>query len=286
MFKEELCNDPVDSVFIQFICPYCENGGDVYDELRIPKRDWKAGVDDIGSLEPIEFTCPNCGHKFTGEISASATCSKVFINELDGDWPVLIMEHYDDEEYSEDDFLEVQLSNEDPFITFESSMKELEALVMLPKQDYLVMKMIYNQIATCVEAYLRDTAIKEIHSNPEYAEELKAAQEEVEFDIEEDEADWSCKAINMMAFYDFEKVGALYEQLFDIDFDTLAEVSYYMSHVFAQRDYLIHCNGLKMDGEEVWLDDSVLRLTYDEAYNFIRMLDALIRGIDPTELND
>lgn len=74
MFKEELRNDPVDGVFVQFSCPHCSHG-DVSEELSVPERDWKAVADDAGKIEPIELTCSSCGHKFTGEI----TCISPFI---------------------------------------------------------------------------------------------------------------------------------------------------------------------------------------------------------------
>lgn len=261
--------------FISFTCPTCKSSNQ--DVIGVPMGNWggKTYEDRIGKAEQT-FICARCLTTF--KLSVSNLSNRVVVKIIDHpNVKVTASEAYYTEEAEVMGIAPWETPETDPYNIFDDTMKDVLAVIQSPHADFFgktLSRMAFIQQFAALEAYLSDTLLSRVITDPEVLKRLIAGTPELSTlklsladvvtypDIGKKTV---VNAVNKISFHNLTKTDAIWNKAFGHSIFREDETRNKMHSFVAIRHDCVHRNGKSEDGKE--------RTEVD--FDFVRDVDEL-----------
>ena len=229
--------------------------------------------------------CENCGKDFTIGICVGYADAYVYIEELDDEDDVNVIEIQD----KYDEFIDEQIDSFlATFTTFSSFNKEISNLRKLnelklndDELEKILKRQIYSGVVTCLEDYLSTTLINKVLKDDSlfrrFVETYKGFKDKKfslnQIFMQQEELRKKVKRTLLdIIYHNLDKIKGIYENTFEIKFPDIDA----MMKIINNRHHMVHRNGKDKDGKEIALDTESVEKVISTVEEFIKSIEVLL----------
>ena len=229
--------------------------------------------------------CENCGKDFTIGICVGYADAYVYIEELDDEDDVNVIEIQD----KYDEFIDEQIDSFlATFTTFSSFNKEISNLRKLnelklndDELEKILKRQIYSGVVTCLEDYLSTTLINKVLKDDSlfrrFVETYKGFKDKKfslnQIFMQQEELRKKVKRTLLdIIYHNLDKIKGIYENTFEIKFPDIEA----MMKIINNRHHMVHRNGKDKDGKEIALDTESVEKVISTVEEFIKSIEVLL----------
>lgn len=273
----------------RFVCPGC--AGRAVCEIVVPEPSWGASdkMSELGSSDDTELTCNHCGQAFDGFVrNEAAGC---FVNLVDHP-AVEVAADYAFSAAPDGDSLWVDWDVPgDPFAVFMDSYYTSGVILgdhNLPVGDDLINRMIFAQQVGALEAYLGDTLVRAVLSDPSAIGRLITQDRDlaetrfslVQFAARPDLVRETVKLhLKGVIYHNLAKVDVLYKIALGVPVLGAKDENDVLFRAVQLRHDCVHRNGFSPDGERLTVfTQAFVGETIDSLRAVVERVERAVRG--------
>ena len=283
---------------LSFICDNCKSP--VNEEIFVPDTNMD---DEEGSYSDEHLLCPSCEESFEIEINNRGGLILVTVNGnllKDGSTSILYTNSINHESEQEREWREeyewyASITHQSIYQYFSSSIENIKNMLTVNfddrNQSEVFNRMLLAQSIACMEAYLSDTLISRVLTDPTQMERLfyidKALKNEKinALDFLKDKElpkKIAKKHLSELIYHNLPKVQFLYENILSIEFNFGSDENKEQIYkAIQERHDIVHRNGKTKEGGDLRLIDKTHVISIiDNIYNFISKIEGNLKEYD------
>ena len=273
------------AIKLEFKCNNCQSIIKT-EEFYLPYPNYMTEKASDSHVIIEEFAvCENCGKDFTIGICVGYADAYVYIEELDDEDDVNVIEIQD----KYDEFIDAQIDSFlATFTTFSSFNKEISNLRKLnelklndDELEKILKRQIYSGVVTCLEDYLSTTLINKVLKDDSlfrrFVETYKGFKDKKfslnQIFMQQEELRKKVKRTLLdIIYHNLDKIKGIYENTFEIKFPDIEA----MMKIINNRHHMVHRNGKDKDGKEIALDTESVEKVISTVEEFIKSIEVLL----------
>ncbi|WP_120232836.1 hypothetical protein [Chryseobacterium sp. AG363] len=291
----------IQSIKLKFNCIDCNNEVES-ENIYIPSPDYSADTSRESQADEDGYAvCSKCKKDYEISIYVSFSGGDGYIQELDEETPLEIIENYDYEldailsnnhfyENFKNEINKISDLNDLNITSEEDSKKERDSFVsaygmLLPDELIETLrKLLYTNVITCLEAYLSSAYINTVISKPQnlkkfYETFLEFQKEKVTlsklYELKDQTEEIAKQAMHKVLYHNLDKVNAMFKDTFAIPLPDFSK----LTRSIEIRHDIVHRNGFTKDNELIIITQNDITELIDITEKFVSDLDIKINKL-------
>lgn len=291
----------VQSIILKFNCDYCDALVES-ESIYVPFPNYSADTSQESQVEEDGYAiCPKCKKEYEISILVSFSGGDGYINELDEETPLEIIEN---DEYE----LDAILSNTHFYSNFKdeiSKIRELNDLNITSEEDskkerdffisaYGILlpdelietlrKLLYTNVITCLETYLSSAYINTVILEPQNLKKFYETFKDFKrdkiplselYELKDKTEEIAKQAMHKVLYHNLDKVNAMFKDTFAISLSDFSQ----LTKAIEIRHDIVHRNGLKKNGELITISQNDITELIELTQKFVSDLDIKIKEL-------